>query len=242
MSALNTGTYKWAKFFLPLLRHITSNRFTLKDLFEFVKTVCEQDGGLFMTSLDVESSFTHVPLEKTINICVNELFRSNSSIHGLNRKQITEMPSLTTKESIFLFDMAFYTQVDGVAIGSPLGSSLANAFLCHHETKWLNDCPEKFKPVFYKRYVDDIFVLFKRSERVKRFVYYMNSKHKNINFSFETENEKQVSFLDVNVFRENGKFVTNVYRKQTFTGVYTNFSRFIPLEHKFGLVYTLLHR
>ena len=49
-------------------------------------------------------------------------------------------------------------------------------------------------------------------------------------------------FLDVNAFSENGKFVTNVYRKETFTGVYTNFSSFIPLEHKFGLVYTLLHR
>ena len=48
-------------------------------------------------------------------------------------------------------------------------------------------------------------------------------------------------FLDVNVFHENGKFVTNVYRKETFTGVYTKFSSFIPLEHKFGLVYTLLH-
>ena len=92
------------------------------------------------------------------------------------------MLSLTTKESIFLFDMAFYTQVDGEAMGSPLGPSLANAFLCHHETKWLNDCPKKFKPVFYKRYVDDIFVLFKRPEHVKTFVDYMNSKHKNINF------------------------------------------------------------
>ena len=69
----------------------------------------------------------------------------------------------------------------------------------------------------------------------------MNSKHKNINFSFETEKDGQMHFLDVNVFHENGKFVTNVYRKETFTGVYTNFSSFIPLEHKFGLVYTLLH-
>ena len=70
----------------------------------------------------------------------------------------------------------------------------------------------------------------------------MNSKHKNINLSFETEKDGQMPFLDVNVFRENGKFVTNVYRKETFTGVYTKFSSFIPLEHKFGLVYTLLHR
>ena len=33
LSALNTGTYKWAKFFVPLLRHLTSNQFTLKDSF-----------------------------------------------------------------------------------------------------------------------------------------------------------------------------------------------------------------
>ena len=124
-------------------------------------------------------------------------------------------------------------------MGSPLGPSLANAFLCHHETKWLNDCPAKFKPVLFKRYVDEIFVLLKRPEHVKTSVDDMNSKHKNINFSFETEKYGQIPFLDVNVFRENGKFVTNVYRRETFTGVYTNFSSFIPLEHKFGLVYTL---
>ena len=79
--------------------------------------------------------FTNVPLEETTNICVYELFKSNSSIYGLNKKQITEILSLTTKESIFLFDMAFYTQFDDVAMGSPLGPSLANAVLCHHETK-----------------------------------------------------------------------------------------------------------
>ena len=68
------------------------------------------------------------------------------------------MVPLTTKELIILFDMAFYTQVDSVRMGSPLGPTLVNAFLCHHETKCLHDCPEKFKPVFCKRYVDNIFV------------------------------------------------------------------------------------
>ena len=100
------------------------------------------------------------------------------------------MLSLTTKESIILFDMVFYTQVDDVAMGSPLGPSLANAFLCHYETKWLNDCLEKFKPVFYKSYEHDICILFKRPEYVKPFVHYMNSKHKSIKFSFETEKDE----------------------------------------------------
>ena len=140
-----------------------------------------------MATLDVDSLFTNVPLEETTNTRVNELFKGNISIHGLHKKQITKVLSLATKESIVLLDMVFYTQVGNVAMGSPLGPSLANTVLCHHETKWLNDCPKKSIPVFYKRYVDDIFVLFKRVEHVKSFVDYMNSKHKNINFSFETK-------------------------------------------------------
>ena len=118
LSALNPGTYKWTKFFVPLLQHLTSNQFTLKDSFEFAEVICDYDACLFMASLDVDSLFTNVPLEETIHICVNELFKSNSSIHGLNKKQITEMLSLTTEKSVFLFDTAFYTQVDSVAIAS----------------------------------------------------------------------------------------------------------------------------
>ena len=41
--------------------------------------------------------------------------------------------------------------------------------------------------------------------------------------------------------RENDKF-TSVFRKDTFSGVYNNFSSFVALEHKFGLVYVLLHK
>ena len=230
------------KFFVPLLRDLTSNEYTLKDSFEFAKVICEQNSDLYMASLDVDSLFTNVPLDETIGICTQGLFESDSTVYGLNKKEITEMLSLTTKESIILFDMEFYSQIDGVAMGSPLGPTLANVFLCHHEKKWLNDCPNNFKPVFYKRYVDDIFVLFKKSEHVQLFVNYMNSKHKNISFSYEAEKDGAMPFLDVNIFREKGKFVTNVYRKETFTGVYTNFSSFIPLEYKFGLAYTLLHR
>ena len=70
LPALNTGTYKWAKFFVPLLRHLTSNEFTLKNSFEFAKIICAQEAGLFMTSLDVDSLFTNVPLDETINACV----------------------------------------------------------------------------------------------------------------------------------------------------------------------------
>ena len=123
-----------------------------------------------------------------------------------------------------------------------LGPCLANAFLCFHEKTWLDDCPSEFKPVYYRRYVDDIFVLFSSPDHLARFQEYLNKKHGNINFTSEREENNTLPFLDVSVTRDSNKFVTNIYRKPTFSGVYSNFSSFIPTGYKFGLVYTLLHR
>lgn len=65
--------------------------------------------------------------------------------------KISEMLSLATKESIILFDMTFYVQIESIAMGSPLGPLLANMFLCHNETKCLKDCSKHVKQVFYER-------------------------------------------------------------------------------------------
>ena len=67
---------------------------------------------------------------------------------------------------------------------SPLGPALANAFLCFYEKKWLEQCPDKFKPVYYRRYVDDIFVLFKSRDHLIKFREYLNKCHPNMNFFF----------------------------------------------------------
>ena len=135
-----------------------------------------------------------------------------------------------------------YKQIDGAAMGSPLASAPANIFMCSFENKWLKDCPHSLKPVFYRRYVDNIFVLFSSLDQAEKFKKYLSSKHPNIKFSLEKENDGRLSFLDINIFREKGKFVTNVYRKKTFSGVYTNFNSFIPETYKTGLIESLLFR
>ena len=56
----------------------------------------------------------------------------------------------------------------------------------------------------------NFFVLFKKSEHVQLFVKDMNSKHKNISLSCEREKDGAIPFLDVNIFREKCKFITNV--------------------------------
>ena len=63
-----------------------------------------------------------------------------------------------------------------------------------------------------------------------------------MSFSHEVERDGKLSFLEVNVFREEGQLVTNVYRKPTFSGVYTHFESFLPATYNFGMVYTLGYR
>jgi len=127
-------------------------------------------------------------------------------------------------------------------MGSPLGPKMANSFMSYYEEIWLNDCPEGFKPTYHRRYIDDIIVLFKDKSHLFFFQEYLNSKHPNIKFTSEEENNGTLPFLDVLVKRENGSFSTSVYRKDTFSGVYTNFSSFLDKSYKIGLVLTLLYR
>ena len=132
-------------------------------------------------------------------------------------------------------------------MGSPLGPTLANVFLRHWEEIWLKKCSEKFKPVYYKRFMDDTFLLFSSKDHIKNFFRDINSRHKNMSFTYEEENDNKLPFLDILVSREDSPrhprfFTTNMYRKPTFSGLYTNFDSFIPQSYKTGLVLSLLFR
>ena len=56
------------------------------------------------------------------------------------------------------------------------------------------------------------------------------------------ENNGKLSFLDVEVSWEENTFVTTVYRKQPFSGVYMHFDSFFPTTYKFSMIYTVVFR
>ena len=67
---------------------------------------------------------------------------------------------------------------------------------------------------------------------VPLFVKYLNQQHPNITFTSEVERDGKLPYLDINISRSQGKFNTSVYRKPTFTGLFTNFHSFI--KHSFA--------
>ena len=68
----------------------------------------------------------------------------------------------------------------------------------------------------------------------------MNSKHKKIKYTFKTEDSNNFSFLDIKITHKNKGFVTSIFCKATFSGVFINYDSFIFDTYKIGLVHMLL--
>ena len=74
------------------------------------------------------------------------------------------------------------------------------------------------------------------------FVNFVNSKHSNIKFTFDSEIDGTLAFLDVCVNREGNWFTTSVYRTKTFTGQGMIFFSNIYRQNKSVALFTLLNR
>ena len=245
LSSVNHYSYKLAKFFIPLLTPLTTSSLIITDSFSFVQELLNSDidsSNVVMASFDVTSLFTNIPVNETIDIICNSLFSNCQFFNDLDRSEFQKLLSLSVMNCHFIFNGRLYQQVDGMAMGSPLGPLFANVFMSFHEQIWLQNCPSSFKPVLYRRYVDDCFLLFRSLNHVPLFLKYLNQQHPNITFTSEVERDGKLPFLDIDISRSQGKFSTSVYRKPTFTGLFTNFHSFIPLTYKRCLVSCLVHR
>ena len=242
VSSIKTAGYNLARFLQPLVTPLTTNQFTVLNSSNFVKEVLtlELPREYILTSYDVESLFTNVPLDETLDIILEDY--KPSEFFDIRKDLVRKLFKFATSESCFIFNNKLYSQIDGVTMGSSLGPIFANAFLCNREEKWLDDCPIEFKPIYYRRYVDDTFLIFKCEDDNRRFFQYINSRHRNIKFTYEKERNGSLSFLDILITKTSTGLVTGVYRKPTYTGLGLSWFSFCPRIYKINSVKTLLNR
>ena len=242
ISCINSTAYKVAKFLLPVIIPFTRNMYTIDNSKSFVDELRSLNitNEMTMASFDVESLFTNVPLVETTNMILEKY--DPSKFFGIARDIVKKLLRFATSESIFLFNNCLYNQIDGISMGSSLGPVYANAFMCFKESEWLENCPAEFKPTYYRRYVDDTFLLFREKHHANMFLTYMNDQHPNIKFTYEMEKDGRLPFLDVLITKRNGNIVTSVYRKGTFTGLGLNWFSYCPEVYKLNSVKTLLSR
>ena len=244
LSMVNSYNFSLSKFLVNLLAPLCNSPYAVKDSFSFAQEIQSfPNNNYCMASFDVVSLFTNIPVNETFSIIENILYNGTDTEHnGLCRKLFKKLFDLCCRDNLFLFDNQLYKQVDGAPMGGCVSPSLAEIFMKHHETIWLDNCPLSFRPVLYKRYVDDTFLLFRSRDHIVPFLNYLNSQHPLIKFTHDVEVNNCLSFLDVKVEKFDNTFGTGLYRKDTFTGLSTKYNSAVPNRYKFNLIQCLVTR
>ena len=242
VSNIGTATHKTAQYLCRLLSPLGKSEYSLQSTKEFVQKVrrTKAPKGMKMISFDVVSLFTNVPLQRTIDIILRKVYKEKKIKTKIPMKNMKKLLLLCTQGVPFQFNGDMYTQIDGVMMGSPLGALFANIFMSELESKIIPNLGDKV--MHWTRYVDDTFAFIKpdTEEEIQNV---LNSFHKNINFTYERENENMIPFLDVSVQRfEDGKIETSVYRKDTNTDIYMNWNAHAPANWKIATLKCLVKR
>lgn len=247
-SAVGTATYDLSKYLAEIISPAATNSYgtDCRDSFQFLEQLQNYDlNNYFMACFDVSSLFTNVPLDETIGITLDRLYRSDvNTPPNLPEHVLKHLLEMCVKDNVFVFNGQVFYQTDGVAMGNPLGPILANIFMAHLEESMIFCGPNIVQPTFYRRYVDDTFCLFTTKEEAERFLVFINNLHPNIRFEMETESDGKLEFLDTVVERrpDSTSHRTSTKVKQTDKGIYYHYSSFIPDSYKLNKIFTLVYR
>ena len=233
-------TSRWLAELLAPVRKMYSAK-CVKDSFAFVDLLrkAEVPSGGIMCSYNAVSLFTNVPLHDTIEICKKTLYHHDEICPPtLSEREFEDLMYKVTSGVKFSFDDFMYQQRDGVAMGSPLGPVMADIFVGYHESL----IPADQWPSLYCRFVDDCFSYCHDVEESDRFLETLNNLHPSLKFTRELETDGVLPFLDVKARRVRDTFVTTIYSKPTFTGLYIPFDSFVPFKYKKNLMLNLCDR
>ncbi|XP_033112260.1 uncharacterized protein LOC117113123 [Anneissia japonica] len=214
--------------------------------------------GEELRSYDVSALFTSVPNDKAL-VVIKERLEEDVTLKertSLQPCDIIRLVDFCLKCTYFSFRNQFYLQIHGAAMGSPVSPIVCNLYMEEFEKKAITSALHP--PRWWRRYVDDTNAIMKK-EHAAAFTTHINTVDRDIKWTTEGEVEiddtnggtldkgtnvkRTLNFLDTwTVFNKDGSIKTKVFRKDTHTDQYLNFDSNHPLEHKRGVVRTLLNR
>lgn len=139
---------------------------------------------------------------------------------------------------------SIYKQCKGTAMGSKMSPNFSSLYVASFENEFvLNQRnPFYFNIKLWRRYVDDIFVIFEGSiQSLMDFYNYLNSSHQHLKFSLN-HSVSAISFLDIMIRREDNRLITDLYRKETDKCSFLHANSFHPPHMKKSLPISQFNR
>ena len=176
----------------------TANGCTVKNSCEFVEQLkyLTLNHDECMVSFDVISLLTKISVHVAKTVVLQRLKKDDTLDDRSNLTLTDIMTALNLRiDNTYLhFRGKFYRRIFVVAMGSPISVTIANLVMENVEegamSTFLN--PPKFR----RRYVDDTFVIIKKTE-VDELHNHINDNEAIIKFTIEHDTNNSISFLDV---------------------------------------------
>ena len=152
--------------------------------------------GECLSSYDVTSPFTSVPIDPALNI-IKDLLEKDEKLNDrtvLSVQNIIDLLGFCLHNTYFSFQNKFYEQVEGAPVGSPVSPIVANLYMECFERKGLSSAINP--PHIWYRFVDDTWVIQKQAHK-QAFLDHINSIDPAIKFTVEgTQGNGAIPFLD----------------------------------------------
>ena len=226
---------------LPLTGRTQSSIKNTEDFIREVMGLCIGEDER-LVSFDVESLFTNVPVDESVEV-IRNLLRNDNTLEektAMDADRIAELLELCLRSTYFCFQDKFYQQKEGATMGSPVSGVVANLYMEHFETLALSSAIRK--PRMWKRCVDYTCCVVEKGVE-NELLDHINKIKPSIKFSMEVEKDGSIPFLECHLKRrEDGSLEASVYRKPTHTNRYLQFNSHHPIHVKRGVIKSLFDR
>lgn len=233
--------YHLSKFLADSIKNIVGqNDYYIKNSFDFKKYIDQVHipDNYILISLDVTSLYTNIPINLVEHI-VHEQWQNLKNFTTLPEQEFQKALKFTLTTNFFQFKDKFYKQLDGVAMGSPISSVIAQLVMEHVEKQIIAKLDTDI--LFYKRYVDDCLLAIPRDSE-QQVLDTFNSFHHKLQFTLEVEKNRQINFLDLTLIRENNHIHTKWYTKSVSSGRYLNYNSEHHKIHKKNVITAIIDR
>ncbi|XP_067140351.1 chromosome partition protein Smc-like [Centruroides vittatus] len=215
--------YNLEKFLKQKLKKYQNSKHSIKnteELLDSLKNVKIEKTSK-MASLDVIDMYPSIKWE----LIEDKLKKLEVESH------IIELIEFAYMSNYFEIDEEYYTQNNGISMGSVIGPKLAEIIMIDVDKEINNITGIKY----YKRYVDDVLIIYNDAEVKPNMIkHIINNIDKDIQFKIEEENvaDNSIRYLDVMITRNENELDFEPFKKPCSINTTIKYTSNIPLYIK----------
>jgi hypothetical protein len=197
-------SYKIAKYLNKRLNNLINlpNMYTVKNSYEIAQELnnIQVNKHNRMITLDIKDLYVNLPVKN--NLQVNKFWLNKHYNNNMITEQTLYLLKVILKQNYFQYNNPFFQPEKGIAMGSPISSTIAEIYLQYKKKKYIKQWVESKEIIYYKRYVDDILIIFDQNKTdEKTILNHMNNIYKHLEFKLWEEENNTINYLDLSIHR-----------------------------------------